>query len=364
MLNPNDETLVVVFLRGGADTVNLLIPLGDSDYLKHRPTLGFRPHQALELTDFYHLHPAMAPLLPAWHARELAFVQAVGLDDSSGSHFEMQDRLEEGAGLGQTLNGGWAGRALRLLQAGPMAGLALGDHSPKSLRGAPSIACFTALSELSLPRAPVAGGMAAALKVLYRDDTSVLGARALDTVTTVERLSTLSDAHRPPVDYPSGTFGRSLADLATLLRAKVGVRLATVDLSNWDTHFVQPAIFAGLVGQLAQGLAAFRADLGEVRSQVKVIVVTEFGRRLYENASGGTDHGRGFTALVLGNVVGGQVHGDWPGFEADALPGPGGLRVKIDVRVLLRDAVVATLGPQASAVFPGVDAVPLGVFIS
>ncbi len=359
----SDQTLVVVFLRGGADTVNLLIPSGDSDYRRHRPTLAVE--RPLQLTDFYAAHPAFAPLLPAWRAGELAFVQGVGLDDASGSHFETQDRLEQAAPPGgQSLGGGWAGRALRQLGAGPLAGLAVGERVPMSLRGAPALASFTSLSELALPRSPAgASGMATALKALYADEPSVLGQRAGDTLATVERLASISATHRSPLPYPEGAFGRSLADLAAVLRAGVGVRVACVDLANWDTHFVQPALFTGLVGQLAQGLAAFRADLEAARERVTVVVVTEFGRRLYENASGGTDHGRGFAALALGRVRSG-VHGEWPGFEADELPGPGGLKVTIDVRTLLRDAAVSTLGIDPQGVFPGLSTPSLGVFVA
>ena len=374
-MNVNERALVVVFLRGGADTLNLLVPHGEDAYYRHRPTLGLRPEAGLHrLTDFFSLHPKMAPLIPSWREGRLAFVQAVGTDNPTGSHFEAQDQVEQGGSFAQPLSGGWLGRLLRELEAGqaPLSAIAVGDGLPKSLRGAPAAVNFRTLDELELPRSAAgAGDYAHALAALYEPEPGILGLRARDTLATLRQLGTLRHtrlATRSSAAYPDSTFGRSLAEVARLIKARVGVRVACVDLANWDTHFFQGGVDglqAGLIDQLSRGLAAFSDDLSERREDVLVLTVTEFGRRLYENGSGGTDHGRGFAAMLTGAGLNGGVHGQWPGFEQDDAPGPGGLSVGIDFRHLWHEVAQRWLAvPNAARLFPDLVPQPTGALRS
>ncbi len=146
------------------------------------------------------------------------------------------------------------------------------------------------------------------------------------------------------------------------MKADLGLEVACLDLGNWDTHFFQGTsggIQAGLIGKLASGLAAFDADLRGHRTRVTTIAMTEFGRRLYENGSAGTDHGRGFAFMAMGEAVnGGKVHGDWPGLKEEPgipnQPGPGGMEVRIDYRSVLAEVLSNAAGnSKIDQVFPG-----------
>lgn len=358
-------TLVCVFLRGGADTLNLLVPHGDPTYWRARPTLAIpRPGAAggaIDLDGFFGLHPSAAPLLPLWRDRRLAFVAAAGADDASGSHFEVQDRVEHGEAGAQRLGGGWLARALHASNgSGALRAVAVGERAQESLAGAPQVAVLRSLDALGLR---VRGGAALAtvtLRALYEaagDRLTAAGRDTLDALAKVERLR--GGAARDEDDFRAG-----LSDVARLVRADVGLEVACVDLPGWDTHFVQGTTkgpHAAMVERLARGLAAFDEELGALRDRVTVAVMTEFGRRTEENGSGGTDHGRGAAMMLIGpGVRGGRVHGAWPGLDADPGAGPGGLAVRVDYRDVLAEAARAVLGARAAAVFPGLAPAPLG----
>ena len=157
---PGGHTLVCIFLRGGADTLNMVVPFGDGDYYRYRPTLsiaapGRGPDAAVKLDNFYGLHPKMVAILPVFKEGRLGIVQAVGSDNPTGSHFEAQDQIEHGETYGINLGGGWLGRHLRA-RAGnvssPLAGIAIGETLPESLRGAPAACAFSLDRRGSTPR--------------------------------------------------------------------------------------------------------------------------------------------------------------------------------------------------------------------
>ncbi len=363
--------LVCVFLRGGADTLSLLVPHGDDGYYRARPTLAVpRPGSGTDscvgLDGFYGLHPRLAPLHPLYRDGRLGFVQAVGSDNPTGSHFEAQDQVEHGAGFerGRTPGGGWLGRHLRLAgsDAGPLSAIAIGTTLPEALRGAPAASAITTLDDLSL--ALPAGDPDAftrALGAMYAAQADELGDHGRETLALLERVRALRTAAYVPdaaASYGTDEFSRGLKEIARLIKADVGLEVATIDLAGWDTHFVQGQI-GGLIGgrieTLATGLAAFDTDLAAHRGRVTTLVLTEFGRRTYENSSLGTDHGRGFAVMALGaGIAGGKVHGRWPGLEAEAnADGPGGLAVAIDYRSVLTEVLAGPLGQTRCAeVFP------------
>ena len=159
---------------------------------------------------------------------------------------------------------------------------------------------------------------------------------------------------------------RHSRQIAMLMKAEVGLEVAAIDLGGWDTHFAQGGsvgLMAGLIADLGQGLAAFHADTAAQASRLTVVVISEFGRRVQENGSLGTDHGHGSAMLLLGgHVAGGRVHGRWPGLTPEALIGPGDLAVTTDYRDVLAEVVRLRLNNSALAeVFPGYTPVPVGV---
>jgi len=358
---PRDRTLVVIFLRGGADGLTLVAPVADDAYQRARPTLRVKPSEGVRLDDIFALHPRLAPLSPLWVAGELAIVHSVGSEDATRSHFEAQDLMEHGG----TGAGGWLGRFLRLRAVGQRSALsavAFGTELPAALRGAPSATVLRSLGTFSLGDG--AHGMLRALATLYAMERNALGEAARDTVDALHRLERLAGAPRPLAasDYPRDDFGEALRQTAQLVRAGVGLEAATIDLGGWDSHFTQQQLLDPAMDRLARGLAAFRRDLGPDLERTTVVVMTEFGRRVAENSALGTDHGRASVMFALGGGVrGGRVLGGWPGL--DTLEGPGDLPVSTNYRNVLAPILSQMAEKRVVAeTFPGfaLQPVPLG----
>lgn len=379
----NPHTLVVVFLRGGADTLNIVVPCGDDRYYAVRPTIAVPPPRdaapsssAIRLDDFYGLHPKMTPLVPAFREGRLAIIQAVGSDNPTGSHFEAQDQMEHGEAYDRVIGGGWLGRMLRARgphESGPLSAVAIGTAIPESLRGARATCAMTTVDEIRLNVQPQrASGFSHALSSLYGSDAGILGQPGRNTIellARVENLRTGTLASVSDTAYSDDAFSSGLREIARLIKAGVGLEVASVDLDGWDTHFVQGAgsgLQADKINQLATGLAAFDADLAGHHDEVTTLVMTEFGRRIEENSSGGTDHGRGFAAFALGGRVrGGRVHGEWPGLEREtAVLGPGGLAVTIDYRSVLAEVLTGPISLRdVRPVFPDLEPQSIGLFV-
>lgn len=386
MLGTNERedahAFVVIFLRGGADTMNMFIPHGDDEYYATRPTIAIKKPQsgvagcALKLTDFYGLHPRLEPLLPLFRDGRLGIVQSVGSDNPSGSHFEAQDQIEHGVANGQSNNGGWLGRYMQLRsrssKSSPLSAVAIGATVPESLRGAPSASAIESLEKIQLETpAGHPQAVANALAKMYECDLGILRQPGRDTLDLLKKMQGLKEQQFKKTDkagYPDTGFGKGLGEVAKLIKANVGVEVACLDLDGWDTHFLQGSLEgaqAELMGQLAKGIAAFDADIAPFRNRVTVIVQTEFGRRTYENGSLGTDHGRGFALMAIGDSVkGGTIHGDWPGLAGQAkdVIGPAGLTIKYDYRSVLSE-LLATAGgmKHIDQVFPLFQPTPVGL---
>lgn len=366
------DVLVVVFLRGAADALNMLVPHGEQAYYRQRPTLAVpRPddsraridQRAIELDGRFGLHPALQPLLPIWQQGDLALVQACGAPDESRSHFKAMELMERGVESAHGPASGWINRHLATLDTGngsPLRAVGLGEAAQRSLQGAIPVSALRSISQFHLAGdRQVAGMMQAGLSSLYRpgDPLGVLGQ---ETLRILEVLSQLNpDSYRPAgsASYPETDFGAGLRQIAMLVRAQVGLEVAAIDLGGWDTHFAQGTLdghMPALMADLAGGLAALYADLADYRSRLTVVVMTEFGRRVQENASLGTDHGHGGMMMLMGgNVVGGQLLGEWPGLEPEQLFGPGDLAVTTDYRDVLAEVCRLRLGNSATAeIFP------------
>ncbi len=372
------KTLVCIFLRGGADTLNLIVPYGDEQYYRLRPNLAIKPptansaDAAVRLDDFYGLHPKLRPIYSLFDSGRLAIIQAVGSDNSTGSHFEAQDQIEHGEAYGKTLGGGWVGRYLRTrltTGATPLSAVAIGATLPESLRSAPTATAFSSLDEVRIKTPPhKIQAVSETLAQLYQAEMGMLGQPGRTTLQLLARVESLHSAsHEGTFEYPPHDFAKGLCEIARLVKAEVGIEAACLDLGGWDTHFFQgttDGLQAESIDHLAGGLAAFDADLGEHRNRVVTLVMTEFGRRIYENGSLGTDHGRGFAMLVIGEgIKGGKIHGQWPGLaeETSGTLGPSGLSVKIDYRSVLAEVLSARFGVKdMQTVFPGFQPQSIG----
>jgi uncharacterized protein (DUF1501 family) len=363
------RTLVVVFLRGAADGLTLVAPVADDNYHKFRPRLAVRKSDAVPLDEVFGLHPNLRALESAFREGDLAIIHGAGGESDTRSHFEAQDLMEHG---GLTA-GGWLGRFLRVRgpSGSPLAAVALSPTLPESLSGAPSAAAFESLREFAITdgrKGARKEDFTRQVQRLYALEQGVLRDAAANTLEAIQRIEAI-DVNATPQNgaaydnrYP---FSQRLRQVAQLIRADVGVDAASVDLGGWDTHFTQVSTIEPLMLQLANGLAAFRRDLGPRMATTTVVVMTEFGRRVAENSAFGTDHGRGGVSFVMGGgVKGGRVLGGWPGLKPEMLEGPGDLPVWNNYRNILAP-VLTRHGAQPAGlaqIFPDFSLQPLPLY--
>jgi uncharacterized protein (DUF1501 family) len=376
---PREEshTLIHVFLRGGADTLNLFVPHADDRYYRLRPGLAVPVKEAIKISDHYALHPAMKPLEALYKDGRFGAVQSVGVDNTSGSHFDCQDQMEHGDSMhGTPAGGGWLGRFLRLNASeasSALSGVAIGTVLPESLRGAPAVSVLERLQDISLKSSGDSAKAVKALQAMYGAEVTLLGQRGMETLDLYQRVSALQGKGEAPEHgsaYPKESFGTGLREIARLIKARLGLQVACIDLGGWDIHFFQgnaSGTQAERIRILAEGLAALDTDLNTFRAHYTVMVTTEFGRRVYENASLGTDHGRGFALMALGDrVKGGRVFGSWPVQAEEDInintPGPGGLHAETDYRQVFAEILRGCFhAAQVQQVFPGIDLRPVGL---
>ena len=364
---PRGDTLVVVFLRGAADVLNMVVPHGEDAYYQLRPSLGIaRPddsktkkeERAVDLDGFFGLHPNMSPLLEAWQSEQLAIIHACGAPDESRSHFKAMELMERGVDDERGPASGWIGRHLATLNTGnssPLRAVGMGTRPQRSLSGSVPVSALRSIADFHL------GGdqrilqqMRAALETVYAGD--VLGQDTLSIIDTLQKLD-VQNYQSPVTNYPDSEFGLALKQTAMLIKAEVGLEVSAIDLGGWDTHFAQGSstgIMPNLMKDLAEGLAAFHADMADHQNQLTTVTMSEFGRRASENGSLGTDHGHGSMMVVLGgNVDGGKVHGQWPGLADGQLIGPGDLAVTTDYRDVLSEILTKRLNnPATNEIFP------------
>ena len=350
------DVLVVIFLRGAADVLNIIVPHGDEGYYAARPTINIpRPDdnkiekafRSIDLDGFFGLHPALASLQDMWQDQNLGIIHAVGAPDESRSHFKAMELMERGVSDETGPASGWIGRHLASHDTGnpsPLRAIGLGENVPRSLYGSVPVTAMRSIIDFHLwGDTRAAQQMKKSLRALYagEDTLSRVGKETLDILDTVSDLD--PESYRPDSErvYPESDFGRGLSQIAMLVKAQVGLEVATVDVGGWDTHFGQGGVeglMANLLRNLGEGLSAFYADLHQYHDKLNVVVMSEFGRRVQENASLGTDHGHGSAMFLIGsNVVGGKVHGNWPGLSQYQLFGPGDLAATIDYRDVLSE---------------------------
>jgi len=357
-------TLVIVFLRGGADGLNLVVPHADPAYYAARPGIGIKARDAINLDGFFGLNPLLRPLHNWWQEGQLAVVHCAGSEDESRSHFDAQDFMEHG-GLAA---GGWLGRFLRVRpdqSESPLAAVAIGSQLPECLRGAPSCAAIQSLDDFGFgPNLPA--GFLTNLAALYKLAPRHLAPAGQSAMMALERIDALRSQNLTTTSatYQLDDFSNGLRQIARLIQGRVGLQAATIDLGGWDSHITSSVIMDPPTQRLANGLNAFAADLGPPGlARTQIVVMTEFGRRVAENSAAGTDHGRGSVMFLLGGgIAGGKVHASWPDLEHE-LAGPGDLPVRHNYRDVLAP-VLSRIAPgtDLAKVFPSHALTPLTLF--
>ncbi|WP_018000879.1 DUF1501 domain-containing protein [Paracoccus sp. N5] len=350
---PSDNRLVVIILRGAMDGLDAIQPYGDTMLRKLRRDLSLGPDAgALDLDGFYALHPRLGPLLPLWQKGELAFAHAVSTPyRDKRSHFDGQDVLEAGTGNDLPVDrrlGGWLNR---LLQAVPGASsetaYAVGIEQMKILEGKAAHMAWAPRAALNLsPQAQLL------LEHIYHDDPLFRDA-ARDAVQI--------GAESPAMEKTTGPTGdaQSLAAFAAN-RLNAESRIAAFSIPGWDSHANQAPVIGRGFDRLAAAILALRDGLGANWQRTTVLAMTEFGRTVRENGSGGTDHGTGGALIMAGGAIkGGRAYGDWPGLGEGQLYAGRDLMPLRDIRAYAAWAMRGLFGLEPGvlerAVFPGLD---------
>ena len=370
---PN-RRLVVIFQRGAADGLNIVVPYKEKNYYSMRPSIAIPQNQVVDLDGFFGLHPSLSGFKPLYDQGHLAIVHAVGSPDMSRSHFDAQDYMESGTPGLKSTQDGWLNRALQAedlhhrCDHSPFRAVSLGADVPRTLAGTvPAIALSNVNTFAVGGRGPQPSPAANAFEAMYGDSGDrIFHSAGEETFEAVKMLRTANPAQYTPAagaEYPNSEFGNNMKQIAQLLKANLGVEAAFTDVSGWDTHQNQGSVNGQLSNRLrdfSDSIAAFWRDLGDSAGNVTLVTMSEFGRTARENGTGGTDHGHANAMFVLGGEVkGGKVYGKWPGLNNDQLNEGRDLALTTDFREVLGEVVSRTLGASdLEVVFPGARLAP------
>jgi uncharacterized protein (DUF1501 family) len=379
------KTLVAIFMRGAADGLNIVVPFGDPGYREVRPTLGLQPPRpqddnqnngpfgpVIDLDGKFGLHPGLRHFKELWDRKELAIVEAAGSPDPSRSHFDAQDYMESGT-PGKTGNG-WLNRALGDPgpAASPLRAVALSSRIPRTLRGEYDAVALGNMQDFNISDQE----RLAILRNMYSlTPDATMRRTGSDAFAAMKMLQSMAKEQAPngaglaliaavaggplqnnrPSYNMGGQLGRNLQELARLIKADAGVEAAFAEVDGWDHHQNENSQLPNLLNQFSNAIAAFSQDLGDRMEDVVIVTMSEFGRTVEENGTGGTDHGHGSLMMVIGgSVQGGKIYGEWPGLEREQLFEGRDLAVTTDFRTVLSELVRGHLGRNdLSLVFPG-----------
>ncbi len=368
--------LIAIFQRGAADGLSMVVPFGDRGYASVRPQVAIPApgrgdaDAGIDLDGFFALHPALAPFKPIYDAGHLAVVHAVGSPHSTRSHFDAQDYMESATPGDKGTPDGWLNRAVRAKggpNASPFRAVALGPELPRSLMGEAPAVAMARIADFGVRAGRGGDRVARGFEALYSQGPSDLlhgtAREMFEAVKMLRKASPLQYSPEPGATYPTTPFGQALLQIAQLIKADVGLEVAFTDIGGWDTHANQGSSRGQLGGRLqefGQGIAALYRDLGDRMRNVVVLTMTEFGRTMRQNGTGGTDHGHASCLFVVGgSVKGGRVYGRWPGLATEQLYEGRDLALTTDFRDVFAEVAARHVGAtDLKAIFPGFDPNP------
>jgi len=362
------KILITIFQRGAVDGLNMVVPYGESEYYNLRRTIAVpKPNQAegaLNLDGFFGLHPSLKPLEKFWQSKQMAIVHSTGSPDNTRSHFDAQDYMESGTPGVKATRDGWLNRVLQTKKSehdSPFRAVALNGQIPRTLVGrAPTIA-MTNLSDFAINAGVYTNAVQGGFEGVWQQNAqSGLGDTGKETFAAVNFLKKANPAQYKAengAQYPNSQLGRSLLQIAQLIKAGVGLEVAFAEVGGWDTHSNQGGSrgqLANLLRDFGQSIAALATDLGKQMDDVVILTMSEFGRTARENGTRGTDHGHANAMLVLGNSVkGGKVYGDWKGLGESDLNEGRDLAVTTDFRDVFGEISYKHLGNKnLDKIFP------------
>lgn len=401
------KTLICLFMRGAADGLSVVVPYGEDELYRARPNIAIPKNQVIDLDGFFGLHPSLEPFAKIYKDGHLAVIHACGSPSSTRSHFDAMDYMESGSPGSKSVRDGWLARAAMLCpqdraaqngQNGPKSpfrAVALGGGLPRSLQGdagalaIPNLRTFgiadggdsqrrgsgdrrrggrglgdDAMMAAALTPGSTASGFEALYDSAVGDVLHGTGKESFEALKMMRRINPANYTPDANARYPQGRLGESLMQIAQLVKADVGVEVAFADVGGWDTHAnqVQPGNatqgnLPNRLRELGQALSALYYDLGDRMNDVVILTMSEFGRTVRQNGTGGTDHGHASCFFVMGGpVVGGKVHGDWPGLAPEKLYEGRDLALTTDFRAVFGELAVNHLGVQSlEKLFPGYE---------
>jgi uncharacterized protein (DUF1501 family) len=361
---PGKTILVHLFLRGGADPLNMVVPYGDHQYYDARRDIAIpppgKPGGAVALDDHFGFHPGLAPIKPLFTEGRLAILEAVGNYRVTRSHFSAQDFAEMGTpGVRSTTTGTLARMVGQLPGTGVTKAVSFSSQSPVSFLGPDEALVALKLKAFRLRAKNWQNEAEQRVKAMYEGTPlTQLGNDLFDALGIVQTVLERSGEPSNGAVYPDSPIGNAMRQAAQVIKAGVGTRCIFCGVSgvgDYDSHALQLDKNAIDYADLGATLAAFDRDLAHRMDDVLVLVTTEFGRTVLANGSKGTDHGTGYCALVLGRgVKGGRIHGEWPGLAKAQLYEERDLAVTTDFRDLFAEVARKHLRvPSVDSLFPG-----------
>jgi uncharacterized protein (DUF1501 family) len=356
--------LIAIFQRGAADGISMVAPFGDRNYASARPQIavpaprsGATDNAAIDLDGFFGFHPSLSPLKSIYDEGHLAVVHAVGSPDNTRSHFDAQDYMEAGAPGNKSVADGWLNR---YLQGAPRSGttafraIALDANMPRSLMGPAPALAMARIQEFDVRggQGDRRGGgnneLSAAFEAMWKNST-------FDAIRMLRSANPQRFQPENGARYPGGQFGQGLLQMSQLIKADIGLEVGFLDIGGWDTHANQPGQLTQRLREFGEGLQAFYTDLGDRMRNVVVLTMTEFGRSIKQNGSGGTDHGHASALFVMGGPVKGRkVYGKWPGLATEQLFEGRDLALTTDFRDIFSEVLTKHMrAADPAKVFPG-----------
>jgi uncharacterized protein (DUF1501 family) len=369
------KQLVVLFQRGAADGLNIVVPFAEPNYYRLRPTIAIpQPRRGdantvVDLDGYFGLHPSLAPLQPLFASHQLAIVHAAGSPDPTRSHFDAQDYMESGTPGVKATEDGWLDRAIGTIpeeNASPFRAVAMGPNLPRMLQGRsaalalPDLRQFKVQSQSAAMNNVVEGGFEAMYSQSVDHALHGTGTETFEAIDVLRKIDMNAFPPEHGADYPKSPLGQRLQQIAVMIKANIGVEVLFVDCGGWDNHVNEGGAqgqLANLLKDLGQTLAAFHQDMGDRMANIVVVTMSEFGRTARENGNRGTDHGHANCMFVMGgDVRGGQVYGKWPGLADHQLNDGRDLALTTDFRTVVSEILVRHLGVKDLApVFPSFD---------
>lgn len=376
------KILVSIFQRGAMDGLMAVSPFEDQFLKAARPGLFMSPVKSgnnnplIDLDGRFGLHPAMRAFESVFRDKRLAIVHGMGSPNNTRSHFDAQDYMESGTPFKKGTPSGWLNRAAGLLghEATPFQSVSLTNAMPRSFYGEVPSLSISNLQDFNIQlRANQMNNtkVSQSFEELY-DQTSMdlLKSTGKESFEAIKMLKSIDTKNYKPSNnaiYPNSPLGNSLKQIAQLIKMDVGLELAFAESGGWDTHFNQgteTGIFARNVNDLSMSIMAFWTDMVQYQDDLTIMTMTEFGRTVKQNGTGGTDHGRASCNFILGNDVhGGLVHGKVAPLAIENLEDGRDLAVTTDFRSIFSEVAEKHLliSDKNQILFPGFDGKGIGV---